>query len=512
MMAQSFSGVNADMDNNLTTLEPGMPVIIGGGRVSRVSEELAREFQPGDNLLVVRKSGELLRIPKAVQEIAGSAVDAALSAFESQQSADDEQFTSFYTGFADRLSDESIWEEIRKANEADVARAREKGRSTTRLVADEKMRKNMIAGLNQWRDLASRRDKVVGSVEHDGWVVDEVVSPCGVVGFVFEGRPNVLADATGVLRSGNTAVFRIGSDALNTAKSIMEHALKPALEKAGLPSSAVVLLESTEHSAGWALFADPRLALAVARGSGRSVDLLGAIAREAGNAVSLHGTGGGWIIADEAADPKKFNLAVYNSTDRKVCNTVNTICIPRSRSAELVGEMLKALSSRGEKLGYGYRVHVAQGSEDIIPTELFSKETGVYRADGLKTEMTATLLPADQLGKEWEWEQTPEVTVKAIENLEEGIELFNSQSPLLVSSLISENADAHERFLKGINAPFVGNGFTRWVDGQYALCRPELGLSNWQNGRLLARGGVLTGDGVYTIKLRVRQADPDVHR
>ncbi len=100
----------------------------------------------------------------------------------------------------------------------------------------------------------------------------------------------------------------------------------------------------------------------------------------------------------------------------------------------------------------------------------------------------------------------------AIENLDEGIRLFNARSPLLVASLISEDEAAHEYFLKSINAPFLGNGFTRWVDGQYALERPELGLSNWQNGRLLARGGVLTGDGVFTVKLRVRQTDSNVHR
>ena len=178
----------------------------------------------------------------------------------------------------------------------------------------------------------------------------------------------------------------------------------------------------------------------------------------------------------------------------------------------MVGRLLEALKLRGEKLGYGYRLHVAEGSEDIVPSELFATDTQVYRADGIKTERIATLHPADQLGREWEWEQTPEVTVVAIEDLDEGIELFNAQSPLLVASLISESPDAHERFLREIEAPFIGNGFTRWVDGQYALCRPELGLSNWQNGRLLARGGVLTGDGVYTIKLRVRQTDADVHR
>ena len=499
-------------ETKLTSLEPGMPILVGGDRIIHVSEELAEKFKPGDRLIVVRKTEDILHLPSAVHAMVTDAVGRALKAFEEQQNASDDQITKFYTEFADRLADDAIWTLISAANETDVLRAREKGRSTTRLVADEKMRKNMIAGLDQWRDLPSRRDKAICTIEHEGWFVDEVVSPCGVVAFVFEGRPNVLADATGVLRSGNTAVFRIGSDALGTAQAIMENALNPALEAAGLPQGAVTLLESVEHSAGWALFADPRLALAVARGSGHSVDLLGAIAREAGNAVSLHGTGGGWIIADVDADLDKFEAAIFNSCDRKVCNTVNTICIPRPAAKTLVPRMIEALKRRGGLLGYGYRIHVADGSEDIIPAGLFQKQTDVLRASGLRHEIVATTLPADQLGREWEWEQTPEVTVVAVNDLEEAIRLFNTQSPLLVTSLISEDQLTHEHFLRAINAPFIGNGFTRWVDGQYALCRPELGLSNWQNGRLLARGGVLTGDGVYTIKLRVRQTDPEVHR
>ncbi|MHB1000990.1 MAG: aldehyde dehydrogenase family protein [Armatimonadota bacterium] len=496
----------------LTRLEAGMPILAGGDQVIYITPELADAFKSGDKLIVVRNTGDVLHITSDIHNLAKNAVDKALSAFDEQQNASDDHFTHFYNKFADYLADDGTWSIIAQANESDVERARSRGRSTTRLVADEKMRKSMIAGLHEWRDMSSRRDSVIDVIDHEGWQVEQIASPCGVVAFVFEGRPNVLADATGVLRSGNTAVFRIGGDALKTAQAIMEHALRPALSEAGLPVNAVMLLESTEHSVGWALFADPRLSLAVARGSGRSVDLLGSIAREAGNAVSLHGTGGGWIIADDKANADKFEMAVYNSCDRKVCNTVNTICIPRSRADELVPCMINALRRRGEKLGYGYRIHVAEGSQDIIPGDLFTSKTNVFRASGIIEEFIATVLPADRLGIEWEWEQTPEVTVAAISNLDEGIDLFNTQSPLLVTSLISEDEDAHSRFLKGINAPFIGNGFTRWVDGQYALCRPELGLSNWQNGRLLARAGVLTGDGVYTIKLRVRQSDPNIHR
>jgi glutamate-5-semialdehyde dehydrogenase len=68
--------------------------------------------------------------------------------------------------------------------------------------------------------------------------------------------------------------------------------------------------------------------------------------------------------------------------------------------------------------------------------------------------------------------------------------------------LLSEQAEEHAHFFARIEAPFVGDGFTRWVDGQFALRKPELGLSNWQHGRLFGRGGILSGDTVYTVRTR----------
>jgi len=70
----------------------------------------------------------------------------------------------------------------------------------------------------------------------------------------------------------------------------------------------------------------------------------------------------------------------------------------------------------------------------------------------------------------------------------------------------------HQRAWNTLNAPFVGNGFTRWVDGQYALGKPELGLSNWEQGRALGRGGILSGDDIRTFRFRMVQKDSDVHR
>ncbi len=118
----------------------------------------------------------------------------------------------------------------------------------------------------------------------------------------------------------------------------------------------------------------------------------------------------------------------------------------------------------------------------------------------------------DGLGREWEWEESPEVTLTVVESVDEAIDLFNELSPKFGASLISSDTDEQDRFFDQIDAPFVGNGFTRWVDGQYALNRPELGLSNWQHGRLFGRGAILSGDSVYTIRGRARQSDPNVHR
>jgi glutamate-5-semialdehyde dehydrogenase len=500
------------MNDELTQITPGMRILYGGNRAATVPEEIALRFRSGDRLLVTQSSGEILHVPREQWEIADRALDRAREAFRLLNALDDDRITDFYDRFAARLEAHEVWLAIRKANEADVESAKSRGRSVTRLVADEKMRQGMVDGLRAWRDTPPLRGQVTETVRHDGWRVDLVKSGYGVVGFVFEGRPNVFADATGILRSGNTTVMRIGGDALGTAQAIVETALAPALRASGLPEGAVALVESRERSSGWALFSNPKLGLAVARGSGRAVALLGSLAGQAGIPVSLHGTGGAWIIADETAKASDLYSAVYHSTDRKVCNTVNTICIPKRRAEERIAVVLKALADRGEKLGYGFKLHVAEDSVAYAPPELFQRTAKMLRAEGVVEEPIAQTLPVDQLGREWEWEQTPEVSLKITESTEEAIELFNAYSPRFVASLITRDAEALERFFRTVDAPFAGNGFTRWVDGQYALNRPELGLSNWEFGRLFGRSGILSGDSVFTVRLRVTQDDPDVHR
>ncbi len=496
----------------LTSLTAGTSLIYDGNKVATVSEDLAAAFQTGDRLIVVQDSGALLHIPSAAFAQAKTAVDLAYSAFLGMGSVTDDQISTFYEAFANKLEDDAAFAHIAAANAADVEAAKAKGRSVTRLILSDRMRADMIAGLRGWRDQPSLRGSVSQTIQHEGWALDQVISGLGVVGFVFEGRPNVFADATGVLRAGNTVVFRIGSDALGTARAIVTHALDPSLQVSGLPPGAVSLVDDPSHASAWALFSDSRLALAVGRGSGAAVSQLGAVAQQSGNPVSLHGTGGAWIVADGTADVERFSKAVQFSLDRKVCNTLNTCCITSDRADELVPIFLEAIARAAAERNALPKLHVAASSVEYVPAHLFDDMISISRAGGSVQESAASVIGDDQLGLEWEWEESPEVTLVIVESVEEAVGYFNTQSPRFAASLISESTKAHESFFNLIDAPFVGDGFTRWVDGQYALNRPELGLSNWQSGRLFARGGVLSGDSVFTVRSRVRQEDPNVRR
>lgn len=488
-------------------LRAGDRLVVGSTMVV-VDSATADAVAAGGRVLGVAATGRLRVIPADVDRLVASAVDSALGAFAELASVPDEVIGRFYREAARLLADDRVFAPVAVANAADVETARGRGRSTTRLEMGPRMRTDMVEAFGMWADLDAGRGRILSRTVHDGWTVEEEVAPLGVVGFVFEGRPNVFADATGVLRTGNTVVFRIGSDALGTARALMDAVIGPAVASSGLPAGAVQLLDSPEHAAGWALFSDARTALAVARGSGEAVAELGAIARQSGVPVSLHGTGGAWIVAGRTADADRLSASVQHSLDRKVCNTANVVCVVRERATELVPLVVAAADRAAAVRGTRARIHAVGGADLLCGPH---EEIEVRRAGGVVREPRVTVGAQDALGHEFEWEENPEFHLVVVESVDHAVGLFNALSPRFVASVIADE-DEVSSALSRIDAPFVGDGFTRWVDGQYALGRPELGLSNWQNGRLLARSGILSGDGVATVRMRVRQHDPDVHR
>ena len=119
----------------------------------------------------------------------------------------------------------------------------------------------------------------------------------------------------------------------------------------------------------------------------------------------------------------------------------------------------------------------------------------------------------ERLATEWEWEHSPEVSL-VVDRRRRPRRSSCATATARASSprWSATTRPSSDRFYDAVDAPFVGDGFTRWVDGQYALDTPELGLSNWQGGRLLGRGGVLSGASVHTVRYRARVADPGLHR
>ena len=490
-----------------THLRAGDRVLVGRTLVT-VDEAFASGLHAGDVVLGIAASGSLRRIPAAVAQLVDEAMSSAVAAFREIAGLNQDRVTAFYETAASLLEDDRVFEPIRLANSADVADARDRGRSTTRLELTPSMRSDMIAALRMWRDLPPSADES-SRVLHAGWSVEQHRAPLGVIGFVFEGRPNVFADATGVLRGGNTVVFRIGSDALGTARAIMDHVVSPAISSAGLPVGSVVLLDAPDHAAGWALFADNRLSLAVARGSGPAVAELGSIAQQSGVPVSLHGTGGAWVIVGESAETGRLSAIVEHSLDRKVCNTLNVVCLPRRSAKVLLPVVMDAADRAAARRGVRARVHAVGDALALCgPADAIE----VRRAGSTSTEPRVTGSSIDSLSHEFEWEENPEFHVVLVDSVAEACDLFNAHSPQFVVSCVSEDDNDHDKVWAMCNAPFVGDGFTRWVDGQFALLRPELGLSNWQFGRLFARSGILSGDSAYSVRLKMSQQDADVHR
>lgn len=494
--------------SDVSQVQAGDRILVGGHLVT-LTAEFVQSLEEGDRVVASAQTGVIRRIPHAISQLVEGAVTRSVEAFSQLSSCSIEQISNFFDHAARLMLDEESFKVIQDANQRDIDDARSRGRSVTRLELSAKMRTDMIAAFEMWRDMQIAPLSIESEVKHPGWKVEQWRAPLGVIGFVFEGRPNVFADATGVLRSGNTVVFRIGSDALLTASAIMDSVIVPALRASGLPEASVTLLVSKEHAAGWALFSEKRLSLAVARGSGDAVSELGSIARQSGIPVSLHGTGGAWMLIGDDADRDRLAAVVEHSLDRKVCNTLNVICVPRVRADKDVPIIFDAAHRAAQKRGSSVRVHCVGGSEEYLDTTV---SVDIVRPHGTEKEKQVTVATKEMLSQEFEWEESPEFFIVVVESLDEAIALFNKYSPQFVLSAISESMDELNRMWRLCNAPFVGNGFTRWVDGQFALNRPELGLSNWEFGRLFGRGGVLSGDSAYTVRLRAVQDDINIAR
>lgn len=441
-------------------------VLLGGRQVP------LPELREGELALPVAGLGQVLVLPQSAVQAAREAVDRAEVAFRALAAVKPEAISRFFEHFARRIEDDTAWAAVAAANVRDVADATARGRAVGRLKLSERMRADMAAGLRVWAAAPHRVGEVLETRQGENYRIERRRAPLGIVAFVFEGRPNVFADGAGVLRSGNVAVMRIGRDAQGTAEAIEAELLQPALREAGLPEGAVTLVRSTQREAGQALFTESRVRLAVARGSGQAVATLGAIAGEHGLMTSLHGTGGAWMYVAPSAPIETVCNAIRASLDRKVCNTLNTLVLDAALDATKRERVRQTLTELGA------RVHATPSLR----------------------QATDIAIDTEGLGEEWEWDTVPELSLTEAEGLTAAVALINRWSPHFVASIISDDAAHFDAFYQQVEAPYVCNGFTRWVDGQWAWERPELGLTNWERGRLLGRSGILSGDDIFSVR------------
>jgi glutamate-5-semialdehyde dehydrogenase len=215
------------------------------------------------------------------------------------------------------------------------------------------------------------------------------------------------------------------------------------------------------------------------------------------------------MIVGEDASLDRLESSVLYSLDRKVCNTLNVVTVIRHLASVHIPIILQAAEIAASARDTCPRIHAIQGAEKFMSTDVTIE---VRRSEGVILEQQVTVANVESLSTEYEWEENPEFAIVLVEDIDEAVELFNAYSPQFIVSTISDNETEQERVWSLTNTPFFGDGFTRWVDGQFSLLRPELGLSNWENGRLFGRSGILSGDSAFTVRLRVHQSDEKLHR
>lgn len=269
--------------------------------------------------------------------------------------------------------------------------------------------------------------------------------PVGVIGAVFEARPNVTVDvASQVLKARSAAVLRTGAAALGSARALVELAIAPALDEHGIPADAVQLVPTPGHAGADALVGLPGLVpLVVVRGSGEVTRRLSALGAAAGTRVLAHADGGGVLYLDASADPDTVARLVHDSTDRLgVCNRLNLLLIDRPGYERLWPVAEKALAERG---------------------------------------ITPSLPPhGHRLGHEWALDSGAEahVTVAPVDGPVAAAALAGRETSGLAATVCATDQAAAETFIDAYTGTGVfWNATTRLLDGYKLLGLPETGIN-----------------------------------
>lgn len=354
--------------------------------------------------------------------------------------------------------------ELTAANELDLAAARANGLEEAmvdRLALTPKVIDSMIEGLRQVATLPDPIGEIQGMrYLPSGIQVGKMRVPLGVIGIIYESRPNVTIDAASLcLKSGNATILRGGSEAIHSNQAIAR-CIQAGLAEAGLPAAAVQVVQTTDREAVGALISMPEFVDVIVPRGGKG--LIERISRDAKVPVIKHLDGVCHVYVDIAADLKKAIDVCDNAKTHRYspCNAMETLL-----------------------------VHQAVADQVLPPLAAIYRDKGVeLRGDSA----TRTLLGADVLeATEDDWfaeYNAPILSIRIVDSLEQAISHINHYGSHHTDSIITENFSDARRFLTEVDSSSVMvNASTRFADGfEYGL-GAEIGIST---DKLHARGPV----------------------
>lgn len=353
--------------------------------------------------------------------------------------------------------------EIKAANAIDMAAGEAKGLGKAmldRLLLDDGRIEAMARGLEDVAALADPVGRVLTEWDRpNGLHIQRVATPLGVIGIIYESRPNVTADAGALsLKSGNAAILRGGSESYNSSHAILA-CLHLGLEQAGLPIDSIQMVPTTDRAAvGVLLRMDQFVDVIVPRG-GKS--LIERVSAESRIPMFKHLDGICHTYVHAAADPDTARKLVFNAKMRRtgICGATETLLIDRAVAPALLPGMAADLSAAGCEL------------------------RGDAAARALVPAMTAAS------AEDWDTEYLDAIlAVRVVDGLDEAIAHIQDHSSQHTESIVTEDVAAAERFLNEIDsAILMWNASTQFADGGEFGMGAEMGIST---GKLHARGPV----------------------
>ncbi|MCC3359034.1 glutamate-5-semialdehyde dehydrogenase [Bacillus sp. REN16] len=370
-----------------------------------------------------------------------------------------EQKNKALSAISDQLLKEQAF--IVEENEKDIQTGKENGMSESlidRLKLNEERIHDMADALIQLTELEDPVGQLIEEWERpNGLKIAQVRVPLGVIGMIYEARPNVTVDASSLcLKTGNAVVLRGSSTAIHSNKAIVK-VIQHALELCNLPVESVQLLEDTSRETASEMFKlNEYLDVLIPRGGAK---LIQTVVQNSTVPVLETGAGNCHVYIDETANPKMaIEIAINAKTQRpSVCNSIENVLVQKDWASNHLQELITALQ------GHDVQIHgdedVQHAGKDIIPARL----------EDWGTEFLGL-----------------EVAVKVVEDVGEAIAHINQYGTKHSEAIISETVTNVEQFFTEVDAAAVyHNASTRFTDGFEFGFGAEIGISTQ---KLHARG------------------------